>query len=205
LARSAALAARLWLNGAPVFGYIGSFYRYEGLRFLIEAFPQIRAQIPNARLMLVGGGEEEARLKEMTGHGDGILFTGGVANAEINDCFSVVDVFVCPRLRTRLTELVTPLKPLESMAMGKAVLASDVGGHRELIENGRTGLLFAAETADDLVKQSLRLAKDPILRAGLGEAGRRFVASERSWLTLAQRYVDIYRDLLSAEGRVHGT
>jgi glycosyltransferase involved in cell wall biosynthesis len=110
-----------------------------------------------------------------------------------------VDVFVCPRLRMRLTELVTPLKPLESMAMGKAVLASDVGGHRELIDDGRTGVLFAAENSDELVKQSVRLANNPALRAELGEAGRRFVSGERSWAKLAQRYVDLYRELLPAK------
>jgi glycogen synthase len=196
LPRSAALAARLGLNGGPVFGFIGSFYRYEGLRFLVEAFPKIRAQIPNARLMLVGGGEEETVLKAQAGASDGVLFTGRVPHSQVNDYYSLVDVFVCPRLRMRLTELVTPLKPLESMAMGKAVLASDVGGHRELIENGRTGLLFAAEDTDDLVKQSVRLAKDMALRADLGEAGRRFVNGDRSWVKLAERYVRLYEEVL---------
>ena len=193
--RSAALADRLGLNGGPVFGFIGSFYRYEGLRFLVEAFPRIRAQVPDARLMLVGGGEEEKALKALADAKEGILFTGRVPHAEVNDYYSLVDVFVCPRLRMRLTELVTPLKPLESMAMGKAVLASDVGGHRELIKDGQTGLLFAAENSDELVKQSVLLARDPALRAHLGEAGRRFVVDERSWRKLAERYVQIYQQL----------
>lgn len=201
LKRSAPLARRLGLNGGPVFGFIGSFYRYEGLRFLVEAFPRIRAQIPDARLMLVGGGEEEPILRELAQtQQDGILFTGRVPHHEVNDYYSLVDVIVCPRLRMRLTELVTPLKPLESMAMGKAVLASDVGGHQELIENGRTGLLFRAEDSEDIVKQSVRLAGDPTLRAALGEAGRHFVASERSWDKLAQRYVGIYNELLASKG-----
>lgn len=194
LPRAAALAHRLGLNGGPVFGFIGSFYRYEGLRFLLETFPKIRAQIPDARLMLVGGGEEEETLKIIAGKNDGILFTGRVPHREVGDYYSLVDVFVCPRLRMRLTELVTPLKPLESMAMQKAVLASDVGGQRELIENGHTGLLFAADSAEDLVKQSVRLVRDTALRRRLGEAGRRFVSSERSWDKLVQRYLPIYQD-----------
>ncbi|MGH7817588.1 MAG: TIGR04063 family PEP-CTERM/XrtA system glycosyltransferase [Candidatus Binatia bacterium] len=196
--RSAALADRLGLNGGPIFGFIGSFYHYEGLRFLVEAFPQIRRQIPNARLILVGGGEEEAALKALAGASEGVVFAGPVPHNEVKDYYSLVDVFVCPRLRMRLTELVTPLKPLESMAMGKAILASDVGGHRELIENGRTGLLFAPENREDLVQQSVRLAGDPALRRNLGEAGRHFVASERSWDKLARRYVGIYKELLVA-------
>ena len=200
LARSSALAGRLGLNGGPVFGFVGSFYRYEGLRFLVESFPKIRAQIPHARLLLVGGGEEDEQLKSLAAtQGDGVLFTGRVPHQEVNDYYSLIDVFVCPRLKMRLTDLVTPLKPLESMAMGKAVLASDVGGHKELIDNERTGVLFKAENSDDLVAQSVRLARDTTLCAELGEAGRRFVNNERSWAKLAERYVDIYSQLLASK------
>jgi PEP-CTERM/exosortase A-associated glycosyltransferase len=197
--RCQALAESLGLNGGPVFGFVGSFYRYEGLRFLVEAFPKIRAQIPNARLLLVGGGEEEQALKEMACEQSGVYFTGRVPHRDVMDYYSLVDVFVCPRLRMRLTELVTPLKPLESMAMSKAILASDVGGHKELIDDGRTGCLFAAESVDDLVSQSVRLAKDPALRARLGEAGRRFVAEERSWEKLSRRYLQLYNSALNAQ------
>jgi PEP-CTERM/exosortase A-associated glycosyltransferase len=201
LPKAAALADRLGLNGGPVFGFIGSFYRYEGLRFLVEAFPQILARIPDARLLLVGGGEEEHLLKEMALGQDNIHFTGRVPHGEIDDYYSLVDVFVCPRLRMRLTELVTPLKPLESMAMAKAVLASDVGGHKELIEDGKTGLLFAAENVSNLVAQSARLAYDPALRSKLGEAGRRFVVQERSWQKLVSRYIDLYEEVLAAKSQ----
>jgi PEP-CTERM/exosortase A-associated glycosyltransferase len=197
--RCKTLAESLGLNGGPVFGFVGSFYRYEGLRFLVEAFPKIRAQIPNARLLLVGGGEEEQVLKELAREQSGVHFTGRVPHQDVMDYYSLVDIFVCPRLRMRLTELVTPLKPLESMAMGKAILASDVGGHKELIDDGRTGCLFAAESVDDLVSQSVRLAKDPALRAKLGDAGRRFVAEERSWAILSKRYLQLYNDALNAK------
>jgi PEP-CTERM/exosortase A-associated glycosyltransferase len=200
LVRSSALAGRLGLNGGPVFGFVGSFYRYEGLRFLVKSFPKIRAQIPHARLLLVGGGEEDEQLQSLAAaQGDGVLFTGRVPHQAVNDYYSLIDVFVCPRLKMRLTDLVTPLKPLESMAMGKAVLASDVGGHKELIDNERTGVLFAAENSDDLVAQSVRLASDANLRAEIGEAGRRFVNDERSWAKLAERYVDIYSQLLKTK------
>ncbi len=198
--RCKALAESLGLNGGPVFGFVGSFYRYEGLRFLVESFPKIRAQIPNARLLLVGGGEEEEVLKELASKQSGVHFTGRVPHRDVMDYYSLVDIFVCPRLRMRLTELVTPLKPLESMAMGKAILASDVGGHKELIEDGRTGVLFAAEKVDDLVKHAVRLAKDPVLRKNLGERGCEFVTGERSWKKLAARYLRIYEEVLAAKG-----
>ena len=197
--RSADLANRLGLNGGPVFGFIGSFYRYEGLRFFLEAFPKIRAKIPAARLILVGGGEEDDALRDLAQRQQGVVFTGRVPHRDVNDYYSVIDVFVCPRLRMRLTELVTPLKPLESMAMGKAVLASDVGGHKELIEDGRTGRLFTAESVEDLVAQSVQLATDPATRAKLAESGRKFVAEERSWGKLAEKYVRLYEGALGAK------
>jgi len=199
LPRSTRLAERLGLNGGPVFGFIGSFYRYEGLRFLLDAFPRVRAEVPNARLLLVGGGEEEGALKALAREHDGLVFTGRVPHQEINEYYSLIDVFVCPRLRMRLTELVTPLKPLESMAMGKAVLASDVGGHKELIQDGRTGRLFAAENTDDLVGRCVQLAGDPDLQARLGEAGRQFVVRERSWEKLTERYLGLYEEVLGAK------
>ncbi len=199
--RRETLAESIGLKGGPVFGFIGSFYRYEGLQLLVEAFPKIRAEIPNARLLLVGGGEEEGILNRMTQSQSGVHFTGRIPHQKISDYYSLIDIFVCPRLHMRLTELVTPLKPLESMAMKKVVLASDVGGHKELIDNGKTGWLFAAESADDLVRQSVRLVKDPSLCAKLGEAGRRFVAGERSWKKLSRQYLHVYNAALHGDGR----
>src|SRR5262249_20185978 len=127
-ARNRKLAEQLHLNGGPVFGFVGSFYHYEGLRLLLEAFPRIRGQIPGAKLLLVGGGPEEQALKEANSTCDGaVSMIGNVPHAQVPDYYSVIDVLVYPRQRMRLTDLVTPLKPLEAMAMGKAVVASDVG------------------------------------------------------------------------------
>jgi len=100
---------------------------------------------------------------------------------------------VLPRRRIRLTELVTPLKPLEAMAMGVPVLASDIGGHAELVSDGETGLLFKAESRDSLVEQASRLARDPALRAQLSAAGRRWVETERTWERIVARYLPVYR------------
>jgi glycosyltransferase involved in cell wall biosynthesis len=89
------------------------------------------------------------------------------------------------------------------MAMGKAVLASDVGGHRELIEHERTGLLFKAEDPDDFIQQATGLARDSSLRDRIGDAGRRFVTEKRDWSKLVQRYLGIYEELLSAKRIEH--
>lgn len=188
--RDEALAQRLGLSGGPVFGFIGSFYHYEGLRFLVERFPALRERIPGTQLLLVGGGEDEAALRSAAV--DGVLFAGQVPYNRVTDYYSLIDVFVCPRRRMRLTELVTPLKPLEAMAAGIPVLASDVGGLAELIEHDSTGLLFRADDAAAFVREAVNLASDSRLRARLGAGARQHVRSERTWDRVVSGYPTIY-------------
>lgn len=194
--RSESLVKRIGLNGGPVFGFIGSFYRYEGLRFLIDSIPAIREALVGTRVLLVGGGEEDAALRTAAARlGDTVVFVGQVPHQRVGEFLSVMDVFVCPRRRIRLTELVTPLKPLEAMAMGRPVLASDVGGHRELIRHEATGLLFPAESQRAFVAQATRIGADPLLRKALGETARSYVLGERSWDRVVPMYVRIYSEL----------
>jgi PEP-CTERM/exosortase A-associated glycosyltransferase len=191
--RASELAAQLGLGAGPVFGYIGSFSRYEGLLFLIEAMPDILVRFPGARLLLVGGGRDEEAVREAAQRaGVAVVMAGRVPQERVRDFYSLIDVFVLPRRRIRLTELVTPLKPLEAMALGIPVLASDIGGHAELVNDGETGLLFKAESSESLVEQASRLARDPALRARLGAAGRRWVESERLWNRIVARYLPLY-------------
>ena len=191
--RNEALARKLGLNGAPVLGFIGSFYHYEGLRLLVEAVPALRQRLPGARVLLVGGGEEDAELRALAAAtGDAVVFAGRVPYSEVKDYYSLIDIFVCPRRRMRLTDLVTPLKPLEAMAMGCPVLASDVGGQAELIRHDVTGLLFPADSRESLVAGAARLGADPVTRARLGLEARRFVIAERGWTQVVSRYLPLY-------------
>ncbi|MGB5778592.1 MAG: TIGR04063 family PEP-CTERM/XrtA system glycosyltransferase, partial [Allopontixanthobacter sediminis] len=131
--------------GAPVIGFIGSFYDYEGLDDLIAAMQLLRARHPDAQLLLVGGGPMDGALREQAAAcsgSDAIIFTGRVPHDQVERYYSLVDILAYPRKRSRLTDLVTPLKPLEAMAQRRIVAASDVGGHRELIKDGVTGSLF---------------------------------------------------------------
>src|SRR5262249_2433450 len=124
--------------------------------------------------------------------GPGVILTGRIPQDHVRDIYTLLDVLVLPRRRIRLTELVTPLKPLEAMAMRKPVLASNIGGHAELIRDGETGLLYRAEDRDALVTEAVRLGEEPALRRRLGETGRRFVESERTWDRVVARYLDVY-------------
>ncbi|HEU4725045.1 MAG TPA: TIGR04063 family PEP-CTERM/XrtA system glycosyltransferase [Candidatus Eisenbacteria bacterium] len=194
-APDAALAASLGLDGGPVIGFIGSFYHYEGLEVLIAAMPAIVAAMPTARVLLAGGGPEDERLRARaaaTPHGDRIRFLGRVPHADIGRYYDLIDVFVYPRLSTRLTDLVTPLKPLEAMAQGRLVAASDVGGHRELVRDGATGVLFRAGDPAALAARVVELLRSPETFPALRREARAFVERERSWPTVVERYRAVY-------------
>jgi PEP-CTERM/exosortase A-associated glycosyltransferase len=194
--RRETLARRLGLDGGPVFGFIGSFYRYEGLRFLVEALPDLRKRLPGARILLVGGGEEERDLRDLAAASGGtVILAGQVPLRDVVEYYSLIDVFVCPRRRMRLTELVTPLKPLEAMAAGCPVLASDVGGLAELIDPGVTGLLFRAESRAAFVDAAAELGGSPELRALLAKRARQAVVDERTWRRVVSAYLPLYRGL----------
>lgn len=189
------LAAELGLGPGPTLGFIGSFYHFEGLRFLMQALPAVRRLVPGCQLLLVGAGEEEAGLRDLAASIGGAVLAGQVPHDRIIDFYSLIDVFVYPRRRMRLTELVTPLKPLEAMSMGRAVLASDVGGLLELVQHGVTGLIFRAESRGALVDEAARLAGDPALSASLGTAARRHVERERTWRRVVSTYLPVYGQL----------
>lgn len=190
-----ALRAELGLTGKRVLGFIGSFYAYEGLDLLLRALPAILQQAPDVALLLTGGGPQEENLKKMTqelGLQEHVKFTGRVPHAQVQRYYSLVDVLVYPRHSMRLTDLVTPLKPLEAMAQGLLLVASDVGGHKELIRDGETGMLFRAGDADDLARSVLRLLSMQDRWPQLREAGRRYVETERNWTNSVARYRDVY-------------
>jgi len=200
----ARLATDLGLQGKIVLGFIGSFYAYEGLDILLRALPKMLAQQPDIRVLLVGGGPQDKELKalaEQLGVQDKVIFTGRVPHDQVQRYYNLVDVLVYPRLPMRLTELVTPLKPLEAMAQGRLLVASNVGGHRELIEDGKTGVLFEAGNPDALAAKVLNLLTTPERWPLLRADARRFVETERNWPVSVARYKNIYTRLADKEAQ----
>ncbi len=198
-AKNAELLAKLRLEGCQVLGFLGSFYAYEGLDLIIAAMPDILADNPNVRLLLVGGGPQEQNLKHqvtLLGLEDKVIFTGRVPHSEVDDYYSLVDLLVYPRKSMRLTELVTPLKPLEAMAQGKVVLASDVGGHHELISDSENGFLFRANDVNHLAQRTVELLSDEQLKQSVIKNGRNYVENVRSWKNSVSNYLPLYRSLL---------
>ena len=197
-----ALKRSLGLGDASVVGFIGSFYAYEGLDLLLAAMPAMLAQRPEVRLLLVGGGPQDQALKaqaQQLGIADKVIFTGRVPHAEVQRYYDLVDVLAYPRHSMRLTELVTPLKPLEAIAQGRLLVASDVGGHKELIRDGHTGVLFKAGDAAALAGAVVQLLGAPESWAALREAGRRFVEQERNWAKSVGNYVQAYQGLKTGQ------
>lgn len=195
-----ALKAQLGLDGMRVLGFIGSFYTYEGLDLLLTALPRILDQAPDVRVLLVGGGPQEKALKQQArqlGIADKVVFAGRVPHSEVHRYYDLAAVLAYPRHSMRLTELVTPLKPLEAMAQGRLFVASDVGGHRELIRDGETGVLFRVESPQDLTSKVVDLLNMPERWPEMKAAGRRFVETERNWKISVARYRDVYNRLTS--------
>ena len=195
-----ALKAKLGLSDASVVGFIGSFYAYEGLDLLLESLPLILKQRPEVRLLLVGGGPQDATLKaqaQRLGLADKVIFTGRVPHDQVQRYYDLIDVLAYPRHSMRLTELVTPLKPLEAMAQGRVLVASDVGGHKELIRHGETGMLFKAGNVQALTQTLVDLLAAHESWPTMRTAGRRFVEEERNWTVSVANYSSVYAALLN--------
>jgi PEP-CTERM/exosortase A-associated glycosyltransferase len=192
------LKRKLGLQDKRLIGFIGSFYAYEGLDILLRAVPLMLAAQPDLRVLLVGGGPQDAQLKQLAAElqiADKVVFTGRVPHEQVQQYYDLLDVMVYPRLSMRLTELVTPLKPLEAMAQGRLLAASDVGGHHELIEDGKTGVLFRAGDPQSLADKVGALLNEPQRWPALRAAGRRFVENERNWQASVARYQGVYGGL----------
>ncbi|WP_294356193.1 TIGR04063 family PEP-CTERM/XrtA system glycosyltransferase [uncultured Sphingomonas sp.] len=198
--RDEALANELGL-GDEVIGFIGSFYDYEGLDDLIAAMPALVAARPRAQLLLVGGGPMEAALRAQAAASPAaaqIRFVGRVPHVEVERYYSLVDVLAYPRKRMRLTDLVTPLKPLEAMAQERIVAASDIGGHRELIRDGETGTLFAPDDPAAIAASLAALLADRSEWPARRQRARAFVEAERNWSSNIARYDPVYHELAHA-------
>jgi len=190
-----ALRRELGLGAGPVLGFIGSLYGYEGIDVLVAAMPAILREQPQASVLLVGGGPAEQQVKQLAaqlGITDRIRFVGRVPNDQVRRYYSVIDVLAYPRKSTRLTELVTPLKPLEAMSLGRCFIASDVGGHRELIPQHLRANLFMADDPADLARVALRALAERAGWAPLLAQGRQYVATQCTWALSAANYRDVY-------------
>ena len=202
LARDDAMAREIGLGDGPVIGFIGSFYDYEGLDDLIAAMPHLDGLHPGAQLLLVGGGPMDAALRQQAAASpvsNAIHFTGRVPHSEVERYYSLIDILAYPRKRSRLTDLVTPLKPLEAMAQQRMVAASDVGGHHELIDDGRTGYLFPSDDPQAAARALANMLDDRDNWPRIKQQARQHVADKHDWARNIYRYLSVYHHLVGQQ------
>jgi glycosyltransferase involved in cell wall biosynthesis len=173
-------------DGSLVVGAVGRFTAEKGHAHLLDAFVRVRRARPDARLVLVGYGELEADLRRRAG--EGVEFAGARDSAELLPTF---DVFVQPSLYES-----QGLAILEAMAAGRPVVATDVGGVRDVVRDGETGLLVRAGDPDALAAAILRLAGEPEFSAGLAVRARARVREIHSSERMTAAYARLYRELL---------
>ena len=199
--RDEELEQSLGLVGKTVLGFIGSLFTFEGVPLVLDAVSFLRGRYPDLRLLVVGGGEDAERIAKQVrrlGLEDQLLLIGRVPHDQVRRYYSLCDAMVYARHSIRLTELVTPLKPLEAMAQGKLVIASDVGGHRELIRPNETGILFDPGSADALACAITTALESRAEWPAIRKAARLFVETERSWAESASRYAPVFSRLVGA-------
>jgi len=179
-----------------VVGLLTHVVEYEGIDTLIEAVALLRGRGEQVTLLVLGDGLELPRLRaraQQAGLGEHAVLPGRVPYAQVPEHLAALDVYCVPRRDTPVTRLVTPLKPLEAMAAGRPVVASDLPALAEIVADGRTGRLFPAGDAHALAEVLSALAADPDLRSALVGAARTWVRANRTWDANVARYVSAYR------------
>lgn len=196
------LAHELGLQGKTVIGYVGSILDYEGLDLLIDAAAELSAVRSDFHLLLVGDGAELDRFMtrvRVEGLEGVITFTGRVPHEDVERYYSLIDITPFPRLPLPVCEMVSPLKPFEAMAMGKAVVASDVAALAEIVVPGENGFLHAKGDAMSLQGELSKLLDDQSLRRRIGEQARSWVVANRDWSQIAATVASTYEELLAGE------
>lgn len=175
-------------------GYAGSLVEYEGLDLLIDAIKLLPTEFDHVGLLIVGDGEIFADLKEQVvrlGLQERVRFTGRVENERINDYLAIFDAVVCPRKSNIVTELVSPLKPIEAMAAGRPVIGSDVSPIANLLgRDGVRGLLFSADDVQALADKIVVLARSPKQGQDIGRRARKWTVENRTWSIVAKTFVE---------------
>ena len=181
-------------HGTPVIGYAGSIVAYEGLELLIEALALMKQRGQDFVFVLVGDGKAFESVKNRAtalSISEQCRFVGRVAFDQVQRYISCMEIMPVPRLSSSVTEMVSALKPLEAMAMGKAVVLSDVSPHRPMAgENAERALLFEKDSAASLSAALQHLIDHPSDRQRLGLAARAWIEHERTWNQVTNRYAD---------------
>jgi glycosyltransferase involved in cell wall biosynthesis len=185
------LLERYSLTGRFVVGYISNLGRREGIDTLILAVAEASRRVPDIACLIVGDGPERTALADLAAsqpNADQFHLIGHVPNSSIEDHYALIDLFVVPRKADRAARLVTPLKPLEAMAMGIPLITSDLPALNEIVAPGERGLNFASGDPRSLAQAIVDLAGDAATAQRFAQAGREWVTRDRTVASNAERY-----------------
>lgn len=186
-----------------VFGTVTTLNDYEGVDTLVHALAEL--DDPGVRLLVVGDGPARSTLERLAAPlGARVVFTGRVPHARVPDHLAAIDVFCVPRRATPVTVLVPPLKPLEAMAAGRPVLASDLPPLVETVRPGEFGAVAPAGDPSAWAEQMSLLRYAPDDARTMGERAREWIAEHRTWAAAAERYGAVYAQVASG-GPAPGT
>jgi glycosyltransferase involved in cell wall biosynthesis len=200
MAADPALQRRYGIDGAFTFGYVSNLdHPRENQELLVDATRELQRRDRRVRCLIIGDGKRRGELERYAsraGVADGVTFTGRVPHAEVPAHYALLDAFVVPRKDERAARMVTPLKPYEALAMARPLVVADLPALLEIAEPEARGLSFPAGDAAALASVLERLMDDPSLGRQMGEAGRDWVARERSWSANGPRFRAVYDQVL---------
>ena len=201
------LEQELMLNGKIVIGYVGSLLKYEGLDYLLDAVATFPDQLKkNIAVLIVGDGEHRKVLEQQTKHHhleQIVKFVGRVPLEEVSSYYSLIDISPFPRISAEVCEMISPLKPLEAMAMGSVVLASNVRAIAEHVIPGRNGILFEKESSTDLARKLKHLISNPDEITDLSIQARDWVENRRNWPLITSFIENVYDYVLNKKDLEH--
>lgn len=189
-------------QNVPVIGYAGSAVAYEGLELLLEALAQLKHEAIEFCFVLVGDGKVidlvKAKAKALNIENE-CRFTGRIPFDQVPNYLACMDIMPIPRLSSAVTEMVSPLKPLEAMAMAKAVVLSDVSPHKVFAGNNERGRLFTKDSVESLTETLKELIANPSECERLGKAARQWIEKERTWNQVSSHYSSFISALLQQQ------
>ncbi len=200
ISRDHEMECRYGLTEKTVIGFVGSINEYEGLEHLFYAAKLLFRYRDDFRILIVGDGRYYDKLKIVCSKlkiDDKVIFTGRVPYDQVERFYSLIDIAPFPRKGSLVCELVSPLKPFEAMAMAKCVVVSNVEALADIIEDGKTGLVFEKDNRNDLTKVLKNLLDNPVRREYLAANGRTWVLSNRDWAQLGGKVQELYMDLIN--------
>ncbi len=182
----------------PIVLFVGRLEPRKGLKYLLQAFPRVIKEIPDATLLVVGKGYLDVYYKRFVAEKlkDRVVFVGYVSGQELPSYYASCDIYCSPAIGLESFGIVL----LEAMACSRPVVCSDIDGYRKVMTDGAEGFFFKAKDPDSLSQRLITLLKGRELRVRMGEAGRK-TAIRYDWQKVTKQVEEFYLEVIERERR----